>query len=69
MKGREKVVLFLLSSLLSLNFVSFFRGWLIVRDTMILLFKGQRLFFLAVRNMLVSKLLQDSITYFNNYVL
>ena len=47
MKGREKVVLFLLSSLLSLNFVSFFRGWLIVRDTMILLFKGQRLFFVS----------------------
>ena len=45
MKGREKVVLLLLSSLMSLNFVSFFRGWLIVRDTMILLFKGQRLFF------------------------
>ena len=43
MKGREKVVLLLLSSLMSLNFVSFFRGWLIV--TMILLFKGQRLFF------------------------
>ena len=47
MKGREKVVRLLLSSLMSLNFFSFFRGWLIVRDTMILLFKGQRLFFVS----------------------
>ena len=66
MKGREQAVLLLLSTLISLNFVLFrfffTVGW--SRET-----RWSYSLFLSVRIMLVSKLLQDSITLFDNYAL